>query len=306
MTMSRTFVLSGGIRMDHKSPPRQPRGVEGSAYWVRALDGYALAARRWSASEARACLVVAGATGVPQGFYRAFAQHASGRGYDVVTFDYRGVGESAPSTLRGFRMDYRDWGRLDLAGVVEDCAADAVPIHLVAHSYGGLALGLLPDPSAIRSMHSFGSGSGWHGWMTPRERIKVAFLWNVMGPLIVRTFGYLAWSRLGMGEDLPVHVYRQWKNWCRFPAFWFDDPDVADEMRELYQRITVPITATNSVDDPWITPAARDAFFVNYTHASVTTRDLHPSEIGRSRLGHMGYFRRGSERLWDELLDDLD
>ncbi|MFM8239754.1 MAG: hypothetical protein ACKOAW_05500 [Actinomycetota bacterium] len=34
-------------------------------------------------------------------------------------------------------------------------------------------------------------------------------------------------------------------------------------------------------------------------------RDLRPAELGQSSIGHMGYFRRGSEPLWDELLDEL-
>jgi predicted alpha/beta hydrolase len=31
------------------------------------------------------------------------------RGYLAATFDYRGIGESAPATLRGFQVDIRDW-----------------------------------------------------------------------------------------------------------------------------------------------------------------------------------------------------
>ena len=51
-----------------------------------------LAARHFPVAEPTARLVVAGATGVPQGFYANFAAYANSRGYDVVTFDYRGVG----------------------------------------------------------------------------------------------------------------------------------------------------------------------------------------------------------------------
>jgi predicted alpha/beta hydrolase len=34
-------------------------------------------------------------------------------------------------------------------------------------------------------------------------------MWRVIGPLMTRYKGYLAWSKLGMGEDLPLGVYRQ-------------------------------------------------------------------------------------------------
>lgn len=271
---------------------------------VHAADGYPVATRYFEADGARARIVVAGATGVPQGFYRNFATHAAARGFDVITLDYRGVGDSAPATLRGFRMDYRDWARLDMASVLQHASGD-LPLHLVSHSYGGHALGLLPDPSIVTTMHAYGTGSGWMGWMPRSERLRVAFLWNVMGPTIVGTQGYLAWKRFGLGEDLPVDVYRQWKRWCRYPGYWFDDPEIGQEMQGLFARVTVPITAINSVDDRWSSPAARDAFFSHYTNADLTVRDLRPAELGQSSIGHMGYFRRGSEPLWDELLDGL-
>ena len=272
---------------------------------IAAADGYRLSTRRCPADQPKARLVVAGATGVPQGFYRSFADHAANRGYDVTTFDYRGVGESAPPSLRGFRMDYRDWARLDLAAVVEDASGD-VPVHLIAHSFGGHALGLLPNPSLVTTMHAYGTGSGWRGWMPRSEQLRVAFLWNAFGPTVVRAKGYLAWKRFGLGEDLPVDVYRQWKHWCRYPGYWFDDPEIGPEMRGLFARVTVPITAINAVDDRWSSPPARDAFFDHYTSVDVVRRDLRPADVGQSGIGHMGYFRRGSEPLWDELLDELD
>lgn len=78
---------------------------------LTAADGYTLTAHRFSpAGPARANLVMAGATAVPQKFYRRFAEFARQQGYDTLTLDYRGIGQSAPKSLRGFRMDYLDWG----------------------------------------------------------------------------------------------------------------------------------------------------------------------------------------------------
>ena len=54
---------------------------------LTAADGYPLAAMRYRGSApARAHLVV-GATAVPQGFYKRFAEHAARRGFDVLTLD---------------------------------------------------------------------------------------------------------------------------------------------------------------------------------------------------------------------------
>ena len=50
-----------------------------------ALDDYPLTATRYHAEQPHAQLLIAGATGVPQGFYRRFAEHAARRGFNTLT-----------------------------------------------------------------------------------------------------------------------------------------------------------------------------------------------------------------------------
>ena len=45
----------------------------------------------------RGVIVFNGATGFPQSFYFKLAQYAAERGYDVLLYDYRGMGLSAPA-----------------------------------------------------------------------------------------------------------------------------------------------------------------------------------------------------------------
>jgi predicted alpha/beta hydrolase len=267
-----------------------------------AADGYPLAATRFRPSgPERARLIVAGATGVPQGFYRRFAEFAASRGYAVTTFDYRGVGLSAPRSLAGFHGDFLDWARLDLAAVVDATAGDGVPVVLVGHSYGGHALGLLPNHDKLAGMYVFGTGAGWHGWMPFLERFKVLFMWHVAGPILTRRHGYLAWSRLGMGEDLPLGVYRQWRRWCQFPRYFFDDPTMT-QVAQGYARVRAPIVAVNATDDPWAPPKSRDAFMAGYRNAAWQGVDVDAPRQGLGKLGHMGYFRPHAQPLWDAAL----
>ena len=273
---------------------------------LHAADGYPLAALRYrSPTPPRAHLVVGGATAVPQGFYKRFAQHVAAQGVDVLTLDYRGIGRSAPKTLKGFRMNYLDWGRLDLAAGVAAMRAPGVPLWLVGHSYGGHALGLLPRPEQVDAAYTFATGAGWHGWMPPLERLRVQFMWNVLGPVMTRVAGYLPWSRLGMGEDLPIDVYRQWRHWCRFPRYFFDDP----QMREVTSRfddVRFPIVAVNAIDDAWAPPASRDAFMAGYRNAPVRAVTLDSRRSGLGPIGHMGYFRPRAQPLWNEALAWFD
>ena len=138
-----------------------------------AADGYRLQAMHYATAGApRARIVIGGATGVPQRFYRRFAEHAAAQGFATLTLDYRGIGLSKPATLVGFEMDYLDWGRLDLAAAVEHMASGELPLFLVGHSYGGQALGLLPNHQKVSGLYTFGTGAGWHGWMPPLERVE--------------------------------------------------------------------------------------------------------------------------------------
>jgi predicted alpha/beta hydrolase len=270
-----------------------------------AADGYPLTAIRYAAAgPTRAHLIVAGATGVAQGFYRRFAKFAAANGYATLTIDYRGIGLSAPATLKGFKMDYLDWGRLDLAAAVDAMSSPQLPLYMVGHSYGGHAFGMLPNHQKVAAFFTFGTGAGWHGWMPPLERIKVLLMWHVLGPLLTRK-GYLSWSELGMGEDLPLDFYRQWKHWCRHPNCFLGDPDMRRVARD-FARIRTPMMAANSIDDRWSPPRSRDAFMLGYANTAWQALDLDPVHLGMAPIGHMGYFKAHAVPLWESALKWLD
>ena len=265
-------------------------------------DGYRLAATRYSAQgELKGNLIMAGATGVQQRFYRRVAQHASAQGFNVLTLDYRGIGGSAPATLEGFEMSYLDWGFRDLAAAVDYMDDGWTPLFLIGHSFGGHALGLLPNHHKITAAYCFGTGAGWAGWMPTREAIKVRLLWSCILPLIVARKGYMAWSMLGMGDDLPLGVYKDWKRWCAHPHYFFDDPEM-DAITRLYAQVRVPCIFANAVDDLWAPPQSRDAFIKGYRNAPLLRRDLFP-EVPGQVIGHMGYFRASATELWDGALN---
>ncbi|MGF6401275.1 putative alpha/beta hydrolase [Pseudomonas frederiksbergensis] len=267
-------------------------------------DGYRLAAMRYSAQGAlKGNLIMAGATGVQQRFYRRFAEHASKQGFNVMTVDYRGIGKSRPKRLKGFEMSYLDWGFLDLAAAVEHMDDGTTPLYWIGHSFGGHALGLLPNHHKITAAYCFGTGAGWTGWMPKFEAFKVRLLWSVILPLIVARKGYMAWSLLGMGDDLPLGVYEDWRRWCAYPHYFFDDPSMA-AIAQLYAEVRIPCVFSNAVDDPWAPPASRDAFVKGYCNAAIHTRDLQP-ESRKSPIGHMGYFRPSAMPIWNEVLDWL-
>lgn len=142
-------------------------------------------------------------------------------------------------------------------------------------------------------------------WPTPLGRIKVLAMWQVLGPLLTRWKGYLAWSLLGMREDSPLDFYRQWKHWCRYPNYLFGDPAMWPLLRG-FARTRAPLMAANSIDDRWAPPKSRNAFIAGYSNAALQILDVDPSRIALRAIGHLGSFKPDAMPLWQSALAWLD
>ena len=105
-----------------------------------------------------------------------------------------------------------------------------------------------------------------------------------------------------MGEDLPLDAYRQWKRWCSFPNYFFDDPEMKG-VSESFDRIKFPLVAVNSTDDDWATPASRDAFMSHYRNAQLRLETIQPDKRKTKSIGHMGYFKSQNSDLWQRVFD---
>lgn len=282
--------------MQNQQPP------SGAPTEFVAKDKVLLAATRFAVDgPLRGRIVIAGATGVPQTFYARFAGHAASAGFETVTFDYRGIGRSKRGSLAGFEASFVDWARLDLASVLDAIPDDGVPLFLVAHSFGGHALGMLPNHARLRAVIICACGAGWAGWNPVKERIRLWALWNVVFPPLVRRKGYMPMSMFGMGEDLPRGVYLQWKRWCTFPHYFLDDPNAA-ELKAACATVRTPILAFTAADDAWAPPRSRDAFLLEaFPNARIERVELDPRDFGGS-IGHVGYFRKHMTSLWDRAL----
>ena len=88
--------------------------------------------------------VLASATGVKRGFYDAYALYLAEGGLHAITFDYRGIGGSRSGALGSFRATAREWGELDLDGVLSWAMArfPGERVGILGHSIGGQLVGL--------------------------------------------------------------------------------------------------------------------------------------------------------------------
>jgi predicted alpha/beta hydrolase len=281
----------------------QPKSNAPETHSITAADGYRLAATLYFAEDSDTVVLINSATAVPRRFYQRFANYIRGHGWNVVTYDYRGIGDSKPRSLRGFEARMRDWALLDMTAMVDWISSQLSPerLFVVGHSFGGQSVGMLENAHRVDGVVGVSAQSGHWAVQGGSEPVKVRIIVTVLIPLFARLFGYFPWSRFARGEDLPKGVALEWAAWCRNRNYLLDDPTLP---LERYRTFAAPILAYSIEDDDWGTSRAVDEMMRAYLH--VTRRHLRPSDYGLPRLQHMGYFREGSERLWQEAIEWLD
>lgn len=270
---------------------------------IPARDGFKLAATLFEPAggwnEGKDALVlISPATAAPRSYYEPFARFLSDRGFAVLTYDYRGMGESRPKSLRGFRASMHEWGEEDLAGAIAWAVRHVQPSRLlgVGHSVGGQVVGLAENNERFDALMTVASQSGWYGHWPESKRRSLAFRWRVSVPLISRIFGYVPGS-LGIKEDLPGGVAREWAAWCRRPGFLLDGHP---ERRAGFERFGRPILAWSFEDDHFAPRPAVEWLLRLYGNAPVEHRHR-PGEVG-----HFGFFReRFRDSLWKEAAEWL-
>lgn len=272
---------------------------------VPALDGFRLAATLAQAKgEAEGVVVVGGATGVPRGYYGAFAASLAAAGLHALTFDYRGVGGSRPARLRGFEAHLHDWGERDLAGAIA-WANDrwrALPLLVVTHSVGGQVLGLAPTLDRVAAVLSVASQSGYWRLWTGARRVQMGLYFHALIPLAARLAGVLPMRLVG-GEDLPRGVALEWSRWSRDPQYVLTHARARGAAG--YGSFDRPWRAYAFEDDPYAPAAAVERLLRFYPRARSELRLVRPAEVGRS-IGHFGFFRpRFEPTLWREARDWL-
>lgn len=279
-------------------------GVQSIAQKIPARDGFELQAIIYRPAEpAGRVVIISSATAIPQRFYRHYASALAEAGFTVLTYDYRGIGKSRPGSLRGFAANARDWGSLDMTGVIDWVRSELKPVRLfkVGHSMGGQVPGLLDNGDAIDAMITLSAQSGHWRLQGAEQKWLVALHIHVSFPLLTHLVGYMPWSWFGQAEDLPKGVALEWTRWCRNRLYLLGDDTLP---LHRFEQFTAPVLAYSIDDDKWGTTQAVDAMMSAYPN--VERRHIDPTAHGLRSLGHFGYFRPDSRPLWNEGIAWLD
>ncbi|HKF99981.1 MAG TPA: alpha/beta fold hydrolase [Xanthobacteraceae bacterium] len=273
---------------------------------IPARDGYPLAATVFTPDRApKSTVLINAAAAVPRKIYRGFASYLAQHGFAALTYDYRGVAGSRPPSLRGFPARMRDWAALDAAAAIDHVRRvwPAADLKVVGHSFGGQAVGLMPNNSEISRALLVAAQAGYWRLFHAPEKYRVYLMMRFVGSPIAWTLGYVP-GRLGIGEDLPRDVFLEWTRWVGQKRYFFDDPTLT--ALENFPRYRGKLRAISMTDDPWATEAAVNLLCTGFTGTAPERVDIRPRDVGAERIGHFGFFRpEHRDTLWRDAADWL-
>ena len=240
----------------------------------------------------------AAAAYVTQREYRSFAVFFQQLGYNVFTFDYRGVGDSAPNHLKECDARLQQWAVLDADAVIRyvKTSFPAMELIYVGHGIGGELIGLAQASQYINKLVLVSSSLSCKRLWSWKGRMRITFL-KAVGSVSNRLLGYFPGKRLGFPRDLPKGVMHEWSDWCNKPNGIFDVfPD------NNYRKLTIPLFAFSFSND-WMTPEKGVEGLLSYfSSASVTWYHDHPHNQGLN-IGRQSCFfdLELKDTLWKKL-----
>lgn len=270
---------------------------------IACVDGVELSANIFSpdAGSSRDVLPVllSPATAVKQSFYFSFCRWLSERGFTVMTFDYRGIGDSLMGEVRHSTARLQDWGQLDQAAAISallDKTGNDRAI-LLGHSAGGQLVGINSRYKQIEKVVAVSSSSGYFGGMPLKMKTLAWFLLRLYVPVSNQLFGCGKINVIGWGEDLPKAVGQQWGDWCKRPGY-VENALGNSIFDDFHDDLLMPITVLRASDDSLATRENVEDLLRLFPSAKTSIVDLIPEQFGYASIGHMDMFRRSRQDLW--------
>jgi predicted alpha/beta hydrolase len=256
-----------------------------------------------------ACAVVLSCGGgIPSARYANFARYLAQAGVSVLTYDYRGIGRSRPSSLRGFSATIEDWSEHDCGGAIDWLRARYSTSVLVgvAHSIGAFLMGAAPNLAVLSRLLFVGAHTGYFGDYRPLLRWPMAFVWHGAMPVLTHAFGYFPGHRLGLGEDIPRDVALRWAARRtadpRARRGRVQDSTRSDAFFQRCESASGKVLMLGFTDDAFATRAGMRRFLREFPRINATCLELAPNKLGLKRIGHFGFFsRRVGAVLWPKV-----
>ncbi|AYO54598.1 alpha/beta hydrolase family protein [Acinetobacter wuhouensis] len=275
---------------------------------ITCTDGYSLSGRFYQSKQSTEQLpiLICPATGITQGFYHNFSEWLSEQGFNVMVFDFRGIGQSLYGPLRESNASIQDWGQLDIPAAIDLLLnkTQQEKVTLLGHSAGGQLLGIVPNYDKVAQVISISGSTGHVKGLKGRTKRMAPVMFNLIFPVSSLIKGYGATNFLGMGENLPKNVAKQWAQFCSKPGYVINaiGKTIFDD---YHSEIQCPITVYWSSDDEIATEANVKDLLRLYPNAQTDMIELRPQEHGHKAIGHMLMFKKSHQNLWSKITQTI-
>lgn len=252
-------------------------------------------------------VIINSATGVKQQIYFAFSKYLATQGFTVITYDYRGIGLSKPSQIKGYTATMRDWGTKDF-GAVTNYVKTQFPQHqkfLIGHSVGALIVGMNDDSIFFEKFIFIATQNAYYGHLNFKTKIAAFLGFSVVQPLTTGLLGYFPGHYLGLGESLPSGVSRDWAHLIlkkKSTDYLLENAKV-----NISKTLSQNVFVLYAEDDDWLTDrGVRSLLEDTYPQLQATYRVIKTSESEVKQIGHVNFFRSYNRRLWTIVKNELN
>ena len=243
-------------------------------------------------------IIVCPATGAPQGYYRGFAEYAADyNDFDVITFDYRGIGKSLDGSVIDCKAKMSDWGIYDLESVIKWGEKKYDKLFLIGHSVAGQIFPKASSHSKITAAYFVGSQSAYYGCWRGLWLLYVLFFWYFLIPVTTFIYDYLPGWAMGGSIPIPKNVALEWRKWGIHKGGVLQGNKT---IIERFESVRIPIHFVNIEDDKLLGPSkATQRLMSQYKNAVTTFQFISPKNLKLKHIGHFGFFKKKFKKpLW--------
>lgn len=264
-------------------------------------DNYPLSARFYPAQTQKpsTAILICPATGITKIFYDALAQWLTSQGHPVLTFDFRGIGESLHGKLKDSNASIQDWGQLDIPAAIDTLLqkTNKDRVTLIGHSAGGQLLGITPNHAKVEKLIAIAGSTGHVKGLKGRTKTLAPLMFKVIFPVSNAFRGYGATKFLGMGENLPKNVAKQWAQFCSKPGYVINAIGQTI-FEDFHKEVNTPITVLWASDDEIATEANVKDLLRLYPNADTHMIEIVPKQYEHHSIGHMQMFKKSHQNIW--------
>lgn len=241
--------------------------------------------------------------GVAQDRYADFAGFLAAEGFEVYTYDYRGIGRSRISNIRSIRTSIIQWGELDY-GAVLLAARQGNPkgqLILIGHGLGAQLFGFSPKSAWAHQFIFVGSWTPYWKIFSGGLRLKKWFLSYLLIPVVGRMLGSLPSGLMGTTESLPYGVAVQLAQWGRDEDFLYK---AFPERKKIFDSLKQSALVYSFEHDEVNNEETLSSLYDHYPHIQIRHVHIKAHEVSVQRVNRFVFLMSSPQNsLWKETLN---